>query len=178
MRIEIVAGDLAAIREVGHVVAVGDDPVAWLRVELRLMRLQHRDDVGDRCDWPRGHARHVGPFHDLRRVHEMAVRVDEGGHQGCALQLDEFRRAGCEPHDIGFVACGNDTPAGYGDRRNFWLAVGHGENVSSTEDLFRALSFRHARSSHFFLQRQRRTKRGRNGGDDLPSIHLRHLPLQ
>ena len=137
MRIQIIARDLALVRKIGDVIAIGDDPFAGLGLEFFRVRLERLDDVGDGRHRPRRHAGDIGPFHDLRRIHEMAVRIDEGGQQRRALEIDDLRLLALSRHHRRLVADGDDAAAG--DRHGFNLRafVDHGQDHAAAKDFVR-----------------------------------------
>ena len=63
-------------------------------------------------------ARDVGPVDDLRCVHEVAVGIDERGHERLARQVHDLGSVGPGFHHLGLGARCDDAAAGYGDCLN------------------------------------------------------------
>ena len=132
--IEVVARHLPAFGEIAHVIAVTDDPFAGLGVEFCLVGLERRDDVRDVTNRAGGHARDIRPLHELRGVHEVPVRLDEGWHERRALEIDHRGGGGLVGHDLSLVTRGEDFSPGNGNRGNLRPCIDHCEDRAIVKD--------------------------------------------
>ena len=90
--IEFGSGRMALLSHLLRAIAHSHDPIT--RGNLGRMRLQAREQFRDVLD-----PGEVGIEHRMRRVHQMAVRIDEPGHQGRASEVDPGRiRTGSSLH--------------------------------------------------------------------------------
>ena len=86
--IEFGSGRMALLSHLLRAIAHSHDPITL--GNFGRMRLQTRKQFGDVLD-----AGEVGIEHRMRCVHQVAVRIDEPGHQGRASEVDPGRiRAG------------------------------------------------------------------------------------
>ena len=117
-RVQVIPRQLPPVGQVRDVIPVADDPVAGPDLELRHMCLESGENVGNRGDRTRRGALHIDPFDHLWRVHEMAMRVDEGRQQGRAFQVDDLGGVRRQCPDACLVAQCQDATAPHGHGLN------------------------------------------------------------
>ena len=113
VRVEIAPREVAFFCKAPGIVAITYDPLA-LGYGARLhIRFERGDDLkGDGVNRPDRRWRAIGPGHNARRIHEVAVRIDEARQKRLFAQLNDRRpRPLPSAQDIGLGASGDGRPS-------------------------------------------------------------------
>ena len=117
------------------VITPGENPAAVGNLRLVLVRLERRDDRGNRVARTDRRGRNIDLLRQCRRIDEVAVGIDEARQHGLAAEILDDGVGTLLLHRLGVGAGKHDLAAANNNRFDVgWLVALHGEDGAAVND--------------------------------------------